>query len=135
MSAALMSIKPRFAEAILAGDKTIELRRRRPRLAPGSRVSIYASSPVQAVVGWFEVGTVIEANPVKLWRLVGQAAAVTRTEFDDYFAGRPLGYGIEIVNVGTTDAIPLGIHPPQSWQYLREAVKAHRALIALQGAN
>lgn len=135
MSAALMSIKPWFAEAILVGDKTVELRRRRPRLDPGSWVLIYASSPVKAVVGWFEVGAVVEADPATLWHRLRRTAGVTRTEFDDYFSGRPVGYGIEIAEVGRTNPIHPGIRPPQSWQYLREAVAAHRALIALQGAT
>ena len=135
MAAALMSMKPWFAEAILVGNKTIELRRRRPNLDAGSRVLIYASAPMKAVVGWFEVGAVIEAEPIALWHEVGPAAGVTQSQFDDYFAGRLVGYGIEIVDVGRTNPVPLGIHPPQSWQYLRETVAAHRVLMALQAAS
>src|SRR6266851_9958504 len=48
----LISIKPEYASAILEGRKTVELRRKFPEdVAFGSRLYIYSSSPIQAVVG------------------------------------------------------------------------------------
>ena len=43
------SLKPRFAEAIFRGTKTIELRRTRPKIAVLIRVLFYATSPVRAL--------------------------------------------------------------------------------------
>jgi predicted transcriptional regulator len=50
-SDALISIRPGYANAILDGTKTIELRRRVPELVSGTRLWIYATRPTAAVVG------------------------------------------------------------------------------------
>ena len=47
----LLLIHSRFAERILAGSKTVELRRVRPGIEPGDRVLLYASSPVRGLTG------------------------------------------------------------------------------------
>jgi predicted transcriptional regulator len=133
-TAAMMSIKPHFAEAILRGEKSLELRRQRPGLEAGTRVLIYASAPVKAVVGWFEVGQIQSSSPERLWRRAADCAGVTREEFDAYFAGCELAIGIEVAQAGRVEPTAPGIRPPQSWQYLRETLHQHRALIALAQA-
>ena len=130
----MMSIKPRFAEAILRGEKTMEFRRTRPGLEPGTRVLIYASAPVKAVVGWFEVGQIHDLSPERLWGHAAACGGVTRDEFDAYFAGCELAFGIELARTGRIEPTSPGIRPPQSWQYLREALHGHRALMALSQA-
>lgn len=47
----LLSLRPRFAGSILAGTKTIEIRRRSHKAAGGTPIIRYVSSPVMAVVG------------------------------------------------------------------------------------
>ncbi len=47
----LVSVKPVYARLILAGSKTVELRRVRPNAVPGCQVLIYASSPTMEMVG------------------------------------------------------------------------------------
>ena len=47
----LMSIRPQYAEAILSGEKTVELRRRRPSFSAGTTVLIYSSAPLQTRAG------------------------------------------------------------------------------------
>ena len=42
----VLSLRPRFAEAILAGVKTVELRRTVPKIVIPTRALLYASSPV-----------------------------------------------------------------------------------------
>src|SRR5947208_3552933 len=83
---ALFSIKPRHARAILSGAKEVELRRSRVP-ADLTHVLIYASSPEQAVVGWFEVARVEEASPTEIWRRYGSLVGVTRREYRSYLAG------------------------------------------------
>src|SRR4051794_32919901 len=43
---AIISIHPSYADAILAGEKTIELRRRIPNISQGARLWIYATRPI-----------------------------------------------------------------------------------------
>lgn len=52
MKTIILSIKPRYAEAILKKQKTVEFRRVIPE-QPFDRVVIYASAPVQKFVGEF----------------------------------------------------------------------------------
>ena len=47
----VLSLKPRFAQAILAGVKTVELRRTVPKIVIPTRALLYASSPVRALLG------------------------------------------------------------------------------------
>ena len=47
----LMSIKPKFAQLILQGKKTVEIRRTNIKATKGDKVAIYASSPQKQIVG------------------------------------------------------------------------------------
>ena len=49
----LMSIHPEYAEALLDGTKTVELRKS-PVAGDISHIVIYATAPVQRVLGWVE---------------------------------------------------------------------------------
>lgn len=127
----LMSIRPRFAEAILEGEKTFELRRKPPGLEPGARIVIYASAPTCHVVGWFEVARVIIDSPHALWPRVRDRAGVSRAEFRRYFAGSKVAHAIEIRTAERVAPVALPIRPPQSWQYLHSGDRRHRALLAV----
>src|SRR5438876_12316648 len=98
-SALLLSIKPRYADAIFSRQKRVELRRVKPRVGPGDLVLIYVSSPRCALEGAFEVERVIEATPTALWGHVSQNAGVTRDEFDEYFGDREKAYAIVVRKV------------------------------------
>ena len=49
----LISIKPEYAQKILDGEKTVELRKTRTRLKPGDIVLVYVSSPQQVIAVFF----------------------------------------------------------------------------------
>ncbi len=131
----LMSIRPGYAEAILSGAKTFELRRRRPSFAPGSRVVVYSSSPDQRLLGTFEAGEIHEQSPSKLWRIVSQAAGISRKDFDAYFAGCEVGYAIEVRSPTRLDPEPLRFRPPQSYLFLRPGQSAHRSVLRWAAAT
>src|SRR2546426_10250110 len=92
--ALLLSIRSRFADMIFSGKKTIELRRRRPRVASGDLVFVYVPTPVRALIGAFEVNRVVEQTPATLWENWGSQTGLSRSDFDRYFSGRKMGYGI-----------------------------------------
>ena len=97
MQSTLISLKPRFADGILAGRKTVELRKRRARIEPGTRVIIYATSPRCAVLGDARV-TFREQLPVEeIWNRYGARTAVVRREFSDYYgdADEGVAFGLE----------------------------------------
>ena len=127
----LLSIKPIYAHKIFNGEKTIELRRKRPKnLKKGDLVLVYVSSPQKNIYGIFTVKKIIEDPPNKLWRKVIRKACITKNEFDEYFGSLETGYGIVIDNYcGFPKPISLkeiknldaSFNIPQSYRYLKES--------------
>lgn len=124
----LLSLQPQFAEKLLCGEKTAELRRVRPRLATvGRRVLFYSSSPVMAVSGGATIEAIEEAPRTALWSRIGKASGVTKSQFDAYFAGARSNVALLVTDVWRCSTpIPLAtlrrrlpqFHPPQSYCYV-----------------
>jgi predicted transcriptional regulator len=120
----LLSVKPRFAEAILCGQKTFEFRRAVFRRRNVRTVVLYASSPMQKVVGEFKIDEVLSLGLDALWGATQEGGAIDRCYFDNYFRGRTTGYALKVKAVRRY-RLPLclradfGIdHPPQSFRYI-----------------
>jgi predicted transcriptional regulator len=123
----LISVRPRFAEMIFAGSKTVELRRVCPKVAAGDLALVYVSSPAMELRGSFEVGKIITESPTALWKKVGKKSGVTRTEFFAYFQGKKQAHALVIKRAWKLDA-PVclttlrrrkgGFRPPQNFHYL-----------------
>jgi predicted transcriptional regulator len=123
--ALLISIQPRYANAILDGTKTIELRRTMPTLEADALALIYSSSPTKALVGWATIKQIFRATPTALWREHKLSTGVTAAEFKDYFEGRTKAYGLHLSEVGRAERDvrlaelrTYGLEPPQSWRYV-----------------
>lgn len=127
--AILMSIRPRFADAILSGEKSHELRRRFVGGEPGTRVFVYSSSPVRQLVGAFEIGTVDTMPRWLVARRRRRATTLTSAEIATYLDGLQHGTLIGIEDPFRL-AIPIslerlrtwGIEPPQSYRYLPQDI-------------
>jgi predicted transcriptional regulator len=87
----LLSLKPRFASAILLGTKTAEVRRQRAVADPGTQVVIYASAPMMAVVGTAVVVVVDYSSKSELWERHKGDLALTEHEFETYLDGSSNG--------------------------------------------
>jgi len=126
MSNFLISVRPRYAEKILSGEKTVELRRRFPTLSNGGTALIYSSSPVCAIVGYTQIKDVKNVTISQIWRRYRDHACISKSEFYDYFAGLKLGFALILTGTKTfgrqLDSSLLrdryGIVPPQSYRYL-----------------
>ena len=59
----ILSIHPEFAEAIFAGKKRVEFRRRPVAIPESGRVWIYATKPTAGVLGFIEVKQVVCDGP------------------------------------------------------------------------
>ena len=90
----LLSVHPEYVERIFAGEKRVELRRRRPRLQHGDLVAIYATSPRCELVGLVRVGGIRQSTPRDLWTVVQSDAAIDRQQYDRYFEGSQRAIGI-----------------------------------------
>lgn len=126
-SALLLSIRPTHAEKIFNGTKTVELRRVKPRLNGGDLVLVYVSSPVMALMGGFEVESVISGSPRQVWCAVNGRSGLTRAEFDEYYEGAKRAFAIvlkrrwklkEPVRLRQLRQKRTGFRPPQSYHYL-----------------
>ena len=123
----VLSLKPRFAEAILVGDKTVELRRTVPRIVVPTLALLYATTPVRALLGTCIVTTVRSAELAVLWREYGSRSDLPYHEFQQYFEGVEVGAALTL-----TEARPFGrkiplqdmrvklrsFRPPQSFAYV-----------------
>ncbi len=125
--AALVSVHPKFAELILNGRKRVEFRKRRFAESV-THVVIYATRPVQKILGFFEVSAVREDTPSRLWRRYKARGGISRAVFSEYFGEHPLGVAIEVGRVfAFSSPLPLsGVSAsataPQSFCYLRGRV-------------
>jgi len=92
----LLSVKPCFAEAIFSGAKTFEFRRALFKSKDVVNIVVYASSPVQMVLGEFTIAEILSMPPNELWALTCHGAGITRMYFDDYFKGRLIAHAIGV---------------------------------------
>ena len=84
----LLSVRPRFSDALLDGTKTVEMRRRSMRFHAGTLCLLYASSPTRSLTGALRVAAIDHGTPDELWRRHGPRTALTRDEYDAYLDGR-----------------------------------------------
>jgi len=72
----LLSIKPEFAEKIFNGTKKYEFRRTVFKNQDIKTVVVYASSPVQKVIGEFEIEEIISDQLQALWKQTKKYAGI-----------------------------------------------------------
>ena len=123
----VLSLKPRFAEAILSGAKTVELRRTVPKIVVPTRALLYATTPVRALIGTCIITRVQSAELEVLWRECGPRSALRYHEFLQYFEGLDVGTALTLIQprafrrqVSLQDlrARPRSFRPPQSFAYV-----------------
>lgn len=142
--AVLISVRPKFAEMIFAGSKTVELRRVCPIISEGDLALVYVSSPIKQLQGAFEVGKIISASPSTLWKKIGKKSGVSRKEFLDYFDGKTKAHALVIkrawklstpVCLTTLKRRKGGFRPPQNFHYLNRAESSPLASIGILQQN
>ena len=121
-SAILISLKARHATGILSGVKTVEFRRRRPRIEDQTLAWIYAKRPVAAVVGIVTVTEIVTRSPTTIWRRFGSRGGISRGEFLEYFEGCEQAHALLLeepaaltseITLRTLRQLHSGFQPPQ----------------------
>jgi predicted transcriptional regulator len=126
VNAALISIHPEYADKILAGEKRLEYRRRWAATAVDVLV-IYATAPIQRVVGLAKIETVFHGTKTKLWELgKHHGGGISRRKLFAYLVGKKEAVAIAI---GSCHAFEVALDPlvlfgnefkpPQSFRYLK----------------
>ncbi len=119
----LLSVKPKYVEKIKRGEKKYEFRKVIFKKKV-EEIVIYSSSPVKKIVGKFEIGSIVEDKPKKLWKKLKNSAGIDKKEFFKYFSEVEKGFAIEIKEKTFFDN-PINpsekyedFTPPQSFYYL-----------------
>ena len=117
---AILSIKPKFVEEIVAGKKKFEYRKSVFK-QPVEKVYVYASAPISKVIGEFQPVDVVVGTPGDVWKETNKFSGITKRFFDEYYKGRKTAYAIVIQNFVKYDCqvnLPKGMHAPQSYCYV-----------------
>ena len=132
-AAYILSIKPRFGEAIVNGSKRVELRRLTTTLMrPGDLVFLYFTAPVKAVIAYIDVGDVVLGTSTSLVQALRDWARLGVEEDDWDYTWRDAPNMAIFINAVTRCAEPisitrlseLGIRVPRSYARLRSDIAA-----------
>lgn len=125
MNEIILSIKPKFSNAIYSKQKTVELRRKIGlRFTKNRTIYIYTSSPVKQISGEAKILRIefLTVDAIKERYLA--EACISSIDFDAYFLGCTHGYLIFLREVMEyKNKIPLtklslvNFKPPQSFCY------------------
>jgi predicted transcriptional regulator len=118
----VLSIKPEFAYKIFDGTKRFEFRKAIFKNPLVKQVIVYASSPVQRVIGEFEIEEILNCNKKQLWELTKQGSGISEDFFFKYFKEKEDGYAIRIKNTMEYEnprclKEEYNLLPPQSFAY------------------
>jgi predicted transcriptional regulator len=119
----LLSIKPEFADKIFDGSKQYEFRRLLFKNRNIKTIVVYASSPVQKVIGEFQIDTILKQDIYTLWQNTCTASGITEDYFFRYFRDKTDGFAIKIKKprrYKTPKCIRkhFNASPPQSFLYI-----------------
>jgi len=92
----LLSIKPQFALKIFDGTKKFEFRKSVFKNSNINTVIVYASSPMQKVIGEFTIDEIMEEEPEALWEMTKRHSGITKDFFDEYFFNRDRAFAIKV---------------------------------------
>ena len=124
LTSAILSIKPRYAEAIFRGEKRFEFRRKLFKTRTPTTIFVYASAPVSKIIGHFEIDDIISKPPSSLWQKTRHAAGIKRSHFFKYFSGCREAHALKVRKpirylrpLNLSDAFGID-RPPQSFCYV-----------------
>ena len=118
----VLSIKPEFANKIFDGTKRFEFRKAIFKNPQVNKIIVYASSPVQRVIGEFEIDEILRYEKNKLWQMTHAESGISENFFFEYFADKEHGYAIKIKNTKLYSRSKClrsdyNLYPPQSFAY------------------
>jgi len=120
----ILSIKPEFANKIFDGTKKYEFRRAIFKNPDIKKVVVYSSSPIQKIIGEFEIDHIITHDPETLWSKTKKHSGISQDYFFEYFGDKQMGFAIKVKNtklyrVPKCIREDYNLFPPQSFLYLR----------------
>lgn len=121
----VLSIKPEFAFKIFDGSKKFEFRKAVFKDKNVKSVIVYASSPVQQVIGEFEIQAILKHDLATLWDLTKDFSGISEDFYYKYFGKKQQGFAIQIKKVRkykTPKCLKsdFNLLPPQSFAYFTD---------------
>ena len=123
-TAVILPIRPEYVKRIRLGEKRVEFRKTiwdyRNEI---KRIYIYESTPVSAIVGYFEIAKILRGAPDTVYAQAGLFAGIGYEAYKEYSATAKLIHGIVIkkpvfFNVSVPlDLIDSEMKAPQSFFY------------------
>ena len=122
MKRVLLSIKPEFADKIFNGTKKYEFRKSIFK-EDIKIIVVYASYPVQEIVGEFEIENILTGKVNKIWNMTKKFSGITKQYYDEYFENKDEANAICIGRIkkykNSKTLSDFGIvFPPQSFVYI-----------------
>ncbi len=120
----LLSIKPEFAEKIFDGTKKYEFRKSIFKNSDVQKVVVYASSPVQKVIGEFAIADILNDDVETIWNQTSRYSGISRDFYLSYFSNKEKAYAIKIGKITryiqARDLSDYNLSfAPQSFAYIR----------------
>lgn len=94
----ILSIKPIYAEAIMAGTKKVEFRKKIFKREV-EKIFIYSSMPKKMIIGYFTILEVIEDTPSNIWKEFKDVGGISEKDFFEYYKNTEKGFSIKIDKV------------------------------------
>jgi predicted transcriptional regulator len=121
----LLSVKPLFAEMIFNGTKKFEFRRTVFKNTEITTIVVYASFPIQKVIGEFKIDSILNEELDELWKKTKRHSGISEKYFYEYFQYKNKGYAIKIKETRRYEKElclkeNFNATPPQSFIYLRD---------------
>lgn len=120
----LLSIKPKYVDKILSGEKAFEFRKQSFKREGIKTVVMYATMPIGKIIGEFAIISILEDTPINIWEKTKEQSGIDKKYFDEYYNARKHAVAIQIGEIIKYDE-PLDLHelgenivPPQSYRYL-----------------
>jgi predicted transcriptional regulator len=131
----LISLKPKYADHIFEGTKTVEIRKRRPKVEAGTRVWIYATTPTAALRGYANLAEIETGTPSQIWKNFGLQTGISKDEFEAYLGVSQVAHALLLTDVmemkkalsleGIREVVD-GFQPPQFYCHLNGTRKLMR---------
>ena len=94
--AAILSILPIYATAILDGTKTVELRKSSKGLRSGDVVLMYVTAPDKCFSFWWRIANVEELSVEEMWRRHQSRICIDHDAYLSYFSACTRAFGLHV---------------------------------------
>jgi predicted transcriptional regulator len=134
----LLSIRSNYAQKILSGEKTVEIRTRFSNRWTGQRVCIYASGTGGGLIGEATISGVEQGKPDEIWERYQSHIGCNPSEYRAYVADRKSVFAVALTSfIPYASRVPLtqietlskeSLVPPQSYLELRAGTPWSKAI-------